>query len=576
MKANSNSFILILCLALAAAPALAQEDPGALGPREVTMAEYDYGDSAFLFEGLVPTEVRARVHYPTDLTDGPFPLVIFLHGWHPTCYFGASAFLQWPCPAPREPIPSFQGYDYVARVLASHGYIVASISANGVNARDTLFFDVGMLWRGQLIQLHLDQWNTFHTVGAPPFDKLFVGKVDLQRVGTMGHSRGGEGVSRHYTYNREIGSPYGVKAVLPLAPVNFSRPSVDNTALNVLLPYCDGDVADLQGMHFFDDVRYMPADPTNKHVTLVMGGNHAFYNTIWTPGGWPAATWDDWYAFEDPAGIDPFCGRTPTSHKLNAEQTRGTGIAYFTGFFRLYLGNETQFLPLFKGDVPPPPSAMTNEILMSYQAQDAVGSRLDLNRLLSDENLTLNNLGGAVAPSGLTPYDLCGGEDPQPRHCLPTQPTRRQPHTTPSARDANRRGLSQLRIGWDDNTASWNNELPAGTGDVTMYTALQFRAAVNFTDPRNPADLPQDFSVTLTDGDGNSATVLVSAYSSALYYPPGGAPGIVAVPRIILNTVRIPLTAFAGVNLADVRGVQLKLDQQIQGGVLISDLAFSE
>src|SRR5260370_671143 len=132
-----------------------------------------------------------------------------------------------------------------------------------------------MLWRAKLIQAHLDQWYTFATAGGDPFGTTFVGKVDFDRVGTMGHSRGGEGVSRHYTYNRELGSPYGVHAVLPLAPVNFSREIMDNVNLMVLLPYCDGDVADLHGVHYYDDSRFIAGDPTNKHTMLVIRGNHA-------------------------------------------------------------------------------------------------------------------------------------------------------------------------------------------------------------------------------------------------------------------------------------------------------------
>ena len=44
----------------------------------------------------------------------------------------------------------------------------------------------------------------------------------------------------------------------------------------------------------------------------------------------------------------------------------------------------------------------------------------DVNRLLDLTNLSTNTLGGAVVQNGpLTPYTLCGGEAPQPRHCLP-------------------------------------------------------------------------------------------------------------------------------------------------------------
>src|SRR5215831_12018371 len=326
---------------LLANSAMAQVDPGVPGPLDITRAEYDYGDDAFDFMGR-PTEIRAVVWYPTDLSSGPFPVVVFLHGWHLTCYQGGTAFQgEWPCNPPHMPIPNYLGYEYEQQILASYGYIVVSISANGVNARDTQFTDVGMLWRAQLLQAHLDLWNMFNTVGGDPFGTLFVGAVDFTRVGTMGHSRGGEGVSRHYTYNREQGSPYGVLAVLPLAPVDFSREIMDNVNLMVLLPYCDGDVADLQGVHYYDDSRFIAGDPTNKHTMLVMGGNHSYYNTIWTPpqddpeglATFPTATWDDWHEFEDGDRADPWCGTNqPGNHKLAPPGSRGTLKAYLTAF----------------------------------------------------------------------------------------------------------------------------------------------------------------------------------------------------------------------------------------------------
>src|SRR5689334_25017332 len=38
--------------------------------------------------------------------------------------------------------------------------------------------------------------------------------------------------------------------------------------------------------------------------------------------------------------------------------------------------------------------------------------------------------------------------------------------------------------------------------------------------------------------------------------------------------VRIPLSAFSGVNLADIRSVQFSFDQRASGALLISDIAF--
>jgi dienelactone hydrolase len=549
-------------------------DPGAAGPLAVTREEYNYGDLAFTPTGFPSAvELKASVHYPTGLAAGPYPLVVFMHGRHVTCYRNTTTALRWPCRSTETVIPSYQGYDYVAQNLASHGYVVISVSANGINAYDNNVTDLGMQARAELIQRHLQQWNTFNTAGAAPFGTKFVGKVDLQRVGTMGHSRGGEGVVKHFAHNKSLGSPYGVKAVFPLAPVNFNRTVANNVPVSVVLPYCDGDVNDNQGVHFYDDARYNVAgDAAPKHTIQVMGGNHNYFNTVWTPGMFPAGTGDDW-TYTSGGSADAQCGTGTGNHRLTAVKQRGVGLAYISAVMRAYVGGESQFLPYLTGEVAPPPSAQTTELHVSYHAPDTAAARRDVNRLLTASNLTTNTLGGASAQTGLTPHDLCGGASPQPQHCLAsTQSTARQPHTTVSARATTVRGLSQLRTGWSAITANYRNDLPLGARDVSGFRWLTFRVSVNFADTRNPSGIPQNFTVVLTDGAGATSALAVANYSGALFYPPGS---VGPVPKVLLNTARIPVSAFSGVNLSDIRSVQFKFDQSPSGALLISDVAFS-
>jgi len=565
----SLAFILVL-----AGAAFAQlPDPGTPGPLTVTREEYNFGDTAFQptdFPG--PVELRASIHYPANLPGGPYPVIVLLHGRHATCFKGNTPLLQWPCTDNGSaPIPSFQGYDYVAEMLASNGYVVVSVSANGVNAVDNLVFDLGAFARAELMQKHLDILKTFNTTGGAPFGTKFVGKLDLTRVGTMGHSRGGEGVVRHYVLNNDLGAPYGIKAVFPLAPVDFNRFVVNNAAVNVMLPYCDGDVADLQGVHFYDDARYNTfSDNSPKHYELIMGANHNFFNTIWSPGSsvFPGAV-DDWTKFVPGGNSDSHCGGSKTNQRLTEAQQRGTGLAYMSAFFRAYVGGETQFLPLLTGAAPPPPSAQNNNLFVSYHAPTS--RRLDVNRLLNGTNLTTNTLGGAAIQTALSPYELCGGEAPQPQRCIAEANNAQQPHTTPSARSP-ARGLSQLKTGWNDLTGNYRNNIPATLGNVSGFQALQFRVSVNFADVRNFAGLAQDFRVVLTDASGGSASVRVSDVSGALFFPPGE---VLAVPKVVLNTVRVPLSAFSGVNLNAVRSVQFTFNERLQGGILITDVAFA-
>ena len=567
--------IVFLLLSSTMGGALLAQDPANIGPYVVVERSYNDGDSVFRPTGFpINVEVRAQVHHPANMSLGPFPLVVFLHGRHETCFSGSSGVLQWPCTSGRQPIPSFEGYEYLAELLASHGFIVVSISANGINARDNNVGDLGMLARAELIQRHLQKWQTWNTTGGSPFGSLFVGRVDLQNIGTMGHSRGGEGVVRHFELNRSQGSPFGVQAVLPLAPTNFNRTIANRVALGVMLPYCDGDVSDLQGVHFYDDARYnVPGDAAFKHTFLMMGSNHNFFNTVWTPGLFPAAAIDDWLApwLPDLSG-DPHCGPSASS-RLSATEQRGAASTFITGFFRRYLAAETSYMPLLTSNVSLPLSAQGADVRVSYHAPDLSNMRRDVNRMLADSNRSTNTLGGSVTSSGLSPHRVCGGNSPQPSRCLSSSNNvAREPHTTPSLLASSTRGLSQLEVGWSSTSARWTNNLPSGQRNVSGYGYLTFRTGVDFTDSRNTSGSAQNFSVRLTDGVGGTRTVSAASYSKALYYPPGS---LTLVPKLFLNTVRIPLSAFSGVNRSDVRTIDFLFDRKTLGSVMITDLAFS-
>ncbi len=48
------------------------------------------------------------------------------------------------------------------------------------------------------------------------------------------------------------------------------------------------------------------------------------------------------------------------------------------------------------------------------------------------------------------------------------------------------------------------------------------------------------------------------------------------IPKIVLNTIRIPLASFAGIDLTNVTRVSLGFDQITQGALLLADLAFAD
>ena len=60
--------------------------------------------------------------------------------------------------------------------------------------------------------------------------------------------------------------------------------------------------------------------------------------------------------------------------------------------------------------------------------------------------------------------------------------------------------------------------------------------------------------------------------STALFYPSGT---VGPVPKVLLDTVRLPFGSFNSVNLSNIRSVKFHFDRTGQGALLISDPAFA-
>jgi hypothetical protein len=531
-------------------PTLA-DDPGAKGKYQVETAEYDLGDEAVYLPGLKQkSELRGKVYSPRGAT-GPRPLVVFLHGRHQVCYGGDEngpfPDQPWPCTGEWKPIPSFRGYDGPAEALASHGYQVVSISANAVNAWDADAYDAGAQARAELVLDHLDLWKKWSTVGGAPFGTRFVGKVDLRNVGLMGHSRGGEGVARAAVLNADRGGKYGIRAVLPLAPTDFARATVPGVAMSVVLPYCDGDVSDLQGQKFYDDTRYsVTGDNAPRSTVTVLGANHNFFNTEWTPGQSVAPSNDDWWE----EGAESPCG-PKYAGRLSATEQQAVGTAYVAGFFRLQLGHEKQLLPLLDGSNARAASA--GRAVVRVVAQAPAADRRDLSTL--DKPLP------AGAVSGKAKATVCSSD------CVQTEDQSQLPHWVTSWFAEKTPTLPVTKLSWTGKDGVLRVPVAAGQRDVRRYAALTFRAAPD------AAGAPRtDLSVRVVDGHGRAASVPASTLGDALVRMPGSGNG---VPKHLLRTVRVPIASLKGIDLRDVRAVELRTDRVASGSVLLSDLSLS-
>jgi hypothetical protein len=385
---------------LAASPAAAFIDPG---PAPVAEAVYNLGDTAYHDPNITtPIELAAVVHYPAHLGDRPHPLIVIEHGLWWTCadrqaeqvvkttptppptkggpppppalVQAYAELAQWPCRPGVAPIPSDAGYDYLAASLASHGFIVVSISVNAINAAADTAAVTGDEYaaRADMINEHLSLWRELVTTGGGPLaDALvdpstgqrarvdFQGRVDLSDVGTIGHSRGGEAVMYQAADTHRGAWPPGVRirAVFTLGPVydgsdgaNRADTLVTNAAVAGMTGTCDASGGDSQDYFTYESGR----TEAGLYNFSVVGAEHNYFNTQWSPDSGQVMASDDAVPAQN-AGpgrcTDHVDGGSAV--ELTETQQRQAAIVYTTAYFRRYLLGDSSVTPVLTGAFKP-------------------------------------------------------------------------------------------------------------------------------------------------------------------------------------------------------------------------------
>ncbi|MGW3460983.1 hypothetical protein ACWDE9_15935, partial [Streptomyces olivaceoviridis] len=505
--------------------------PGKPGAYRTRTGEYSL-KSVRLPGFSAPVEMRAVVVAPVGAS-GKRPLALFLHGRHYTCYKGQDITGDWPCKAGAKPVPSHRGYLRDQKLLASQGYLTVSVSANGVNAQDFAAEDGGAQARSSLVRLHLARWADWaeHPRSAPKVVRE-APRADLSRVLLVGHSRGGEGVNRAALdsltpppadqdgYHGPV--RWHIRGTVLIAPTVFGQNPVPDVPSMTILPGCDGDVSDLQGEVYVDGTRAVGNGTALHSAVYVIGANHNFFNSEWTPGQSAAPAIDDF--FDDPQHHDPVCGKRAAT-RLTADRQHRAGSTYIAAAARLFLAGDDRVRPLLDGSGKRAPSADPARVL-----SHAVGARRG---------------GGFLPDAGVsvTGGRLCAAVDPSPaRTCLGTG-AKVSPHFAQWETDRET-GRSAIALRWT-RAGSPARVTVAKPVSLSGAKALALRL---FVPPNSRA---ARLDVSLTDASGKKARLG--------RITPAGLPGSVLTASYWAQEIRVPLTEArrAGLDLRSVKSLEL-------------------
>ncbi len=274
--------------------------------------------------GVDKLPLNARVWYPQGA--GPFPLVLIVHGNHDMAEF------------------SDPGYEYLGELLASRGFILASIDENFLNSGVT-DLPKEQAVRGWMLLEHLKLWRKWNTSPGNPF----FGKVDMGNIALMGHSRGGEAAATAALYNKLSFDPddatiplnyrFAIKSIVAIAPADGQyKPAgeprrLENVSYLTLQGANDGDVSSFMGSSQFDRVKFTDEHgPWFKAEIYAYRANHGQFNTVWgrSDAGEPLGRY---------LNLKPL---------MNGQDQRRISKTYISAFLEATLHGKREYLPLFR------------------------------------------------------------------------------------------------------------------------------------------------------------------------------------------------------------------------------------
>ena len=512
--------------------------------------------------------LQARVWYPEG--DGPFPLVLIVHGNHSMEDF------------------SDPGYGYLGELLASRGIIFASVDENFINSSIIDLVDMFEMKsgleeendaRGWLLLEHLALWRDWNTQPGHRFQN----KVDIDRVALIGHSRGGEAVGIAASFNSLARYPddasqkfdfgFNLRGVIAIAPVDGQyQPRDRGTPVRDVNYFTihgsmDGDVQSFEGTSQYSRVTFPDdAEPHFKASLYVTGANHGQFNTTWE--NLDTGIFRAWALDLD--GI------------MDGEAQRDVARVFFSAFMEVVLRDRTEYLPIFS-DVRYAANWLPNTFYISQYANSAQQPIADFEEDIDPATTTL--AGGRIETEHLSKW-----------------------HETRVTLKYDELDTNASVYAWDpefdDETALVRFVLPSdwsGTGSGVVLSASISDAGVDTmpddweedeaadedadTDSEDEEDEePLDWTIELVDRMGQSASLPLS-HDEVLY------PLVQAIPRrasfldsndpeeILFRRFALPIDDFVATNPsfdpASLASVTFIFDRAEKGAIIVDDLSIT-
>lgn len=227
----------------------------------------------YLGYGVDEIPLQGKVWYPEET--GRYPVLCIIHG-------NADMAKE-----------SYLGYEYLGEYLASSGYIVVSVNEGCCNYFMGTGFSDENDARAVLLLENIKEiisWNTQE-------DNPLYQKIQTDAISIAGHSRGGEAVAIAAEFNQLSYYPddgtisfdyhFPIETVIAIAPTaDQYRPSERTVTLKDVNYFLiqggnDQDVSNMMGIQQYEHVLFSGNVKKQKAYLYIAGANHGQFNTEW-------------------------------------------------------------------------------------------------------------------------------------------------------------------------------------------------------------------------------------------------------------------------------------------------------
>jgi dienelactone hydrolase len=529
--------------------------------------------------GFDKMPINARVWYPDG--EGPFPLVLIVHGNHNMKEF------------------SDPGYGYLGELLASRGFILASVDENFLNGNTRNENDA----RGWMLLKHLEAWRAFNDSSGRPFYR----KVDTTSIALMGHSRGGEAVAVAAAFNKLPFYPddaklpfkfnFAIRSIVAIAPIDgqyrpTGRPTpVENVSYLTIHGSHDGDVSAFSGLAQWQRIKFTDNRPRFKSAIWMYRANHGQWNTVWNnkDNGQRSERW---------LNLDQL---------ISAEEQRQFGKVIMTAFLEATLRDRSEYLPIFRD----------HRVIGAWLPKTMYTTRFEENGMRAlarfDEDVDVTT--GSVAGVALKGDSLSTWKEaPVPLRWRNASVGHNAAwlgwNNRVAGDDTTRRGQpaafgltigDSLRAAWGLDTTQAivlslapTSDVPgprAAPKDTSKADSAAKAAAAKSKKPAikvKPDSTPFDLTVEAVDDAGNAARVALSAYGAVrrpldIYVNRRRGrdkSNYATTYEVVLQTYVIPLADFVrakpGFDPARLKTLRLVFDRTVAGTIVLSDIGVSK